>query len=152
MGWLVAVLVFLGVCGIAAVIIAREAVRASRHPEPPVIVLDEVYEFIADRLTDDVAATFTPADLRELLVDATDVLGEHHLDVSPEVLRAQRGAERAEQDEGLTLDDDLLSEELIRRAMERGELLIPEQTAPVITLLFEYFRRVGVSGISADPE
>lgn len=150
MRWLAGGLVFLGVCVIAAVIIAREAVRASMHPEPPVIVMDEVYHFIADRLTDDVAATLTPADLREVLADATDVFGEHNLDVSPEVVRAQAGSGAVEGD-GVVLDERVLSEELIRRASGRGELLIPEQTEPVVTLLFEYFRRIGVSGIPADP-
>lgn len=156
MGWLVGGLVFLGVCVIAAVVIAREAVRASMHPEPPVIVMDEVYHFIADRLSDEVAATFTPLDLREVLADATDVFGEHDLDVSPEVVRARRGDGAAHDDgaahgDGVVLDQNVLSEELIRRAADRGELLIPEQTEPVIALLFEYFRRIGVSGIPADP-
>ncbi|MGB2756226.1 MAG: hypothetical protein WBD02_01005 [Acidimicrobiia bacterium] len=152
MGWIVAILVFLLVCGIAAAIIAREAVRSSRQPEPPVIVLDEAYQFIADRLPDEVAATLTPDDLRALLADATDILGEHQLDVSPEVVRAAERSGRApEAGDPLVLDGALLSSELISRATLRGERLIPEQTEPVVGLLFEYFRRVGVSGIPAEP-
>ena len=140
MNWFVAIGVFLCVCTIAAAIIAREAVRTSRQPEPPVVVLDEAYTYIADRLSPEVAATLTPDDLRGLLDDAMSVLAAHGADVSP----GTEAPTSATQE--WVLDGEGLTSELLHRAGSRGEPMISEQVVPVVELLFAYFRLVGAAG------
>lgn len=148
MGWFAAVSILLCVCAIAAAVIAREAVRSSRTPEPPVVVLDEAYHYIADRLPPEVAATLTPNDLRMLLNDAVEVLGAEGLDLSPE-------AEVEGHDEDSTRDPyvlgaDSLAAALRTRAGERGEAMIPEQVEPVASLLLQYFLEVGITGVPVE--
>ena len=56
------------VVAIAAVLVVREAIRLATAPPPVVFALDEAYEWVVERLPDEVAATLEHAGLHGIAV------------------------------------------------------------------------------------
>ena len=67
MGVVIGILVVLVVFAIAAVVIGREARRLAAVPPRPVFDLDEAVEFVANRLSFEVASQLSHDDVRQLL-------------------------------------------------------------------------------------
>src|SRR5882672_9969121 len=65
---LVTALLVIGIaCAIAAWFVVREAGRMAAEPPPPVFDPEEAYEWVVEHLSDVVAATLTPDDVRRIL-------------------------------------------------------------------------------------
>ena len=52
---------------IAAIFVGREATRLATQPPPPTYSLDEAYEWVVQHVSDDVAATLTPDDVKRII-------------------------------------------------------------------------------------
>lgn len=120
---------------IGAVFVVREAGRLTHEPPPVLFSLDEAYDWVVERVPDEVAATLTPDDVRRILRFQAEyftqrgVSGNGHTDpaVAPQVV---------------VVGPDVV-DHILARAAETGDPFIPEQIYPVIEVQFEYLRAIG---------
>jgi hypothetical protein len=125
------------VIGIAAFFVAREATRLAQEPPPPLFSMDDAYDWVVERLPDDVAATLTPADLRRILAFQMEFF-------------RRKGASRNGSSTRSTVPAIIGGAEtvdyIIERSTATGEPYIPEQIHPVVELQLEYLREIGAIG------
>lgn len=129
------------VIGIAAFFVAREATRLAVEPPPPLFSMDDAYDWVIERLPDDVAATLTPDDLREIL------------GFQMEFFR-HKGASRNGSSPGSAAPAVIAGAEMVAYVIERanavGHEYIPEQIHPVVELQLDYLRSIGAVGPRVD--
>jgi hypothetical protein len=142
---LVALLLVVGISfGIAAWFVVRIAGRLTTEPPPVTYSLDEAYEWVVEELSDEVAATLTPDDLRRILryqvdyFDRSGVAGNGVDESSPHPPAIVGAAE--------------LVDYVLARAAADGDGFIPEQVYPVVEILLAYLAATGAVSTPADPE
>jgi hypothetical protein len=144
MALVAALLVFGLVCAIAAWFVTREAARLSYEPPPPVFDADEAYDWVVERVPDDVAATLTPADVRRIL------------DLQLEFFRRKGvtgNGSTAHPPGEVVVGAAETVEYIIAKAREDGEEYLPEQIYPVVETQLAYLREIGaVGGAAGDDE
>ena len=109
--------------------------RLTHEPPPVLFSLDEAFDWVVERVPDEVAATLTPADVRRILrfqteyFDRRGVSGNGHGGPAPAP-------------QVVVVGPDVV-DYILARAAETGEAYIPEQVYPVIEVQFEYLRAIG---------
>lgn len=132
-----AVIVF----AIAAVAIGREAHRLDAVAPRSVYILDEVVDFVCDRLPADSQARLTPAEVEQLLVFHMRWLHEEGLQPDDVVDRPQSIAEP------VVLTEDALTAYLIGEAEANGVQLLDDVDAVnVVEAHLKYFEAIGAVG------
>lgn len=135
MVWVVVFVVVGLAFAIGAGFVVREAGRLTLEPPPVTFSLDEAYDWVVERVPDEVAATLTPDDVRRILRFQSEyfaqrgVSGNGHTDpaVAPQVV---------------VVGPDVV-DYILERAAATGDAFIPEQVYPVIEVQFEYLRAIG---------
>jgi hypothetical protein len=139
-----ALLVFGLVCAIAAWFVTREAARLSYEPPPPVFDADEAYDWVVERVPDDVAATLTPADVRRILALQLEFFRRKGV--------TGNGSSAHPPGEVVVGAAETV-EYIIAKAQEDGEEYLPEQIYPVVETQLAYLREIGaVGGVAGDDE
>jgi hypothetical protein len=157
---LVAGLLVLGIVfAIAAWIVVREAGRMTHEPPPVLFSLDEAYEWVVERLPDEVAATLTPSDVRRILAFQV----EYFSDKGVASNGSSNGSSNGESNGGsngapskpsgasmvVMVGPEVVSY-IVRRAAATGDPYIPEQVYPVIEIQLEYLRAIGAVSTPVD--
>src|SRR6188768_2937118 len=131
------------VVAIAAAFVVREAGRIARRPPPAVFDRDDAFDWVVEHLPDDVAATLTAADVRQILDLQVEYFerkgvsgnGSSHTPVGPVVIGAAETVAY-----------------IVERSKEHGEPYLPEQVHAVVDIQLEYLRSIGAVGPPAsDP-
>ena len=146
---LVAGLLVVGIVfAIAAWIVVREAGRMTHQPPPVLFSLDEAYEWVVDRLPDEVAATLTPDDVRRILAFQVEYFQEKGVSASG----SSNGSAKpgAGPPSMAVLVGPEVVDHILRRAAATGERYIPEQVYPVIEIQLEYLRAIGAVSTPVD--
>jgi hypothetical protein len=138
--WVTVFLVAGVACAIAAWFVIRAAAGMAVAPPPPVYDEHEAYEWVVDRLPDDVAATLTPADVRRILALQVEFLARGG------VTTAAVGNGGAPQPDDVVVGDLELVDYVVERARADGEEYLPEQVEPVVAVQLEYLRAIGAVG------
>ena len=139
---LVTALVVVGVaCAIAAGFVIREAGRLAAEPPPPVFDPEEAYEWVVEHVSDVVAATLTPDDVRRILAFQLEFFQRKGVtgngsSVNPPGDVVVGGVETVEY--------------ILDRARRTGEEYLPEQVHAVIETQLAYLRAIGAVGPPAD--
>jgi len=128
------------VIGIAAFFVAREATRLAKEPPPPLFSLDDAYDWVVERLPDEVAATLTPDDLRRILGFQMEFFRRKGVS-------GNGASERAEGPAVIGAAEAV--DYILKRAAATGEAYIPEQVHPVVELQLGYLRSIGALGPEA---
>ncbi len=128
---------------IAAVVVVREAGRLAQEPPPPLFDAEEAYEWVVEHVSDEVAATLTPNDVRQILDLQLEFFKRKGVATngssgSPPGSVVVGGAE--------TVDY------ILRRAEAGGETYLPEQVHAVIETQLSYLRAIGAIGPPAGPD
>jgi hypothetical protein len=131
------------VVAIAAVLVVREAGRLAKEPPPPLFDADEAFEWVVEHVSDEVAATLTPDDVR-LILDLQlryfkqKGVATNGSSSSPPGSVVIGGAE--------TVDY------ILKQAKAQGETYLPEQVHAVIETQLSYLRAIGAVGPPARPD
>jgi hypothetical protein len=139
----IAMLVFGVVVAIAAVVVVREAGRLAQEPPPPLFDADEAFDWVVAHVSDEVAATLTPEDVR-LILDLQLKYFKHKgvatngSSATPPGSVVVGGAE--------TVDY------ILKQAAAKGETYLPEQVHAVIDTQLSYLRAIGAVGPPARPD
>jgi hypothetical protein len=136
----VAIVAVVAVVMVAAAVVVREANRIGRNPPGALFDADDAYEWVVDRLPDDVAATLTPDDVRRIL------------DLQLEFL--EREASRINGSDGageypVVVGGGEAIEYVVDRAASTGESYLPEQVDAVLETQLAYLRHIGAIGPEA---
>lgn len=127
---------------IAAFVVAREATRLAKEPPPPLFSMDEAYDWVIERLPDDVAATLTPDDLHRILGFQMEFFRRKGV--------SGNGAS-GHATGPVVISGSETVEYILERAAATGEPYIPEQIHPVVELQLQYLRSIGALGPRAEP-
>lgn len=139
---IVVVLVIGVVLAIAAVFVGREATRLATRPAPPIYSMDEAYEWVVARVSDEVAATLTPDDVKRILAFQMEFFK-----IRGAAVNGSRDAVHAPMIVGGAETVDYILE----RAAATGEAYIPEQVYPVVDTQLAYLRAIGAISTPATP-
>lgn len=120
---------------VGAVFVVREAGRLTHEPPPVLFSLDEAFDWVVERVPDEVAATLTPADVRRILAFQTEYLAQRGV--------AENGTAHASPGPQVVVVGPDVVDYILGRAAATGEAYIPEQVYPVIEVQFEYLRAIG---------
>src|SRR5207302_9977682 len=120
-----------------------EAGRFARRPPAALCDVEDAYEWVVERLPDDVASTLTPEDVRRILdlrfkfCERSGVSGNGGSIAtgSPAVLGS---------------GDEIAY--ILERSAATGEAYVPEQVDAVLETQLEYLRIIGAIGPPADPD
>lgn len=123
-------------CGIAAFFVARNAVKIAHDPPKPVYSMDEAYGWVEERLPDEVAATLTPDDVRQILAWQVEYM-------------TQAGVVGPAQKSTNLISDAEIAGYIQTKSATNGEELITEQIYPVVDIQLDYMRAIGA--ISTSP-
>ncbi|MGQ0823968.1 MAG: hypothetical protein ACT4OX_02870 [Actinomycetota bacterium] len=138
--WVGALLVFGAACAVAAWFVTREAARLSVEPPLPVFDLDEAYEWVVEHVSDIVAATLTPDDVRRIL------------DFQLEFFRRKgvtgNGSSATAPGDVVVGGSETVAY-ILDRARETGEEYLPEQVHAVVETQLAYLRAIGAVGAPA---
>ena len=138
---LVAVLlVGLVVSAVASLVVLREVRRLESEPTPPVFNVDEAFDWVVERVPDEVAATLTPDDVYRILGFQTELFGLRGVAVGASG-RIERSA--------AVLSVAETVEYVLERAARTGEEYLPEQVTPVIEVQLSYLEAIGAIGPAA---
>lgn len=118
----------------AALFVGYFATKMAKDPPPPVFHLDEAYEWVATRLSDEVAATLTPDEARQILAWQVDYMKQKGAAVNGNWDVVGR--------ESIASDAEIV-DYILHKARENKTEFIPEQIYPVIQIQFEYLRAIG---------
>jgi hypothetical protein len=143
---LVAGLLVVGlVVAIAAAIVVREAGRVAREPPPAIFDADEAFDWVVDKLPDDVAATLTPADVRRIL--------DFQLEFFERKGMSGNGSSRDRHGPVVIGAAETVAY-VLQRAEATGEAYLPEQVHAVVETQLSYLRSIGAVGprAEADPD
>src|SRR3954447_5302405 len=134
-------LVVIGIaCAIAAWFVVREAGRMAAEPAPPVFDPEESYEWVVEHLSDIVAATLTPDDVRRIL------------DFQLEYFRRKGvtgNGSSANPPGDVVVGGAETVDYILDRARGTGEAYLPEQVHAVIETQLAYLREIGAVGPAA---
>ena len=131
------------VIAIAAVVVVREAGRLAKEPPPALFDLEEAYEWVVEHVPDDVAATLTPDDVRQIL------------DLQVEFFKRKgvSGNGSSGQPAGsVVIGGAETVDYIIERATATGDAYLPEQVHAVLETQLSYLRAIGAIGPSAGPD
>jgi hypothetical protein len=132
-----AVLAVIGVVVLALLVIGRETAALAAQPKQAIFDVDEAVDHIADRLPLEVSARISYDDVRALV--------RFHLE---HIAAAGAPAERwnAGSSRLVIVDDEEGAEVLMRRAIETGLQLTPDDVAAVLAAELHYFDAIGAVG------
>ena len=122
---------------IALLVVGRETAALARQPKQALFDVDEAVDFVADGLPPEISGRITYDDVRALL--------RFHLE---HIAAAGAPAERwnAGRSRLVIVDDEEGAEVLMRRAIEDGLDLTPDDVAAVLAGELAYFEAIGAVG------
>jgi len=125
---------------VGAILVVREAGRVAKAPPPALFDPDDAYDYVVERLTDEVAATLTPADVRRIL------------DFEVEFLEGKRvSGNGSVTDPGPTVFGGTETVTyIVERSAATGEVYLPEQVQAVVDTQIDYLRGIGAIGPAED--
>ncbi len=126
---------------IAAIAILRESSRLSAMPPRPVFDMDDALEWVVQHLDDQVAATLTVDDVRQIL------------DLQMEYFRAKGvsgNGSTPHPTAPVVIGGSETVDYIIGKAAAAGTTFIPEQVHAVIETQLAYLRSIGAVGDRAD--
>jgi hypothetical protein len=121
---------------VAAVFVVREAGRIAKAPPPALFDPDDAYEYVVRLLTDEVAATLTPADVRRILGFEVEFL---------EGKRVAGNGSGADSGSTVFGGTETVSY-IVQRSAATGEVYLPEQVQAVLDTQLDYLRGIGAIG------
>jgi hypothetical protein len=137
MALVVGVLIAAAILLIAGVLIAREAQRLATEPPPPVFRLDEAFDWVVEHVPDEVAATLTPDEVRQILALQVEFLKRKGVAVNG----------RTPEPRGPVIVGSAETVDyIITRARAEGTEFLPEQVHAVIDTQLAYMRAIGAIG------
>jgi hypothetical protein len=131
------------VVAIAAVIVVREAGRVARKPPPAIFDTEEAFEWVVEKLPDDVAATLTPDDVRRILDFQVEFFERKGL--------SGNGASRRGQGPVVIGAAETVAY-ILQRSAAIGEEYLPEQVHAVVETQLTYLRSIGAVGPPAESD
>ena len=143
-----AFLVFGIVVAIAAVVVVREAGRMTKEPPPVLFSMDEAFDFVVERVPDEVAATLTPDDVRRILAFQAEYLRRKGVATSGATNGSTHAATHAP--ELVVIGGPEIVDYILERAAATGEAYLPEQVYPVLETQLEYLRAIGAVSSAVD--
>ena len=120
--------------GIGALGIGIAATRITKDPPAPVFQLDEAYNWLIERLPDEVAATLTPQEARQILLWTVKCMQQKG---------AAMNGTRFHPDHVAIASDAEIVDYILNQAQHNDMVLIPEQIYPVVQIQFDYLRALG---------
>jgi hypothetical protein len=138
----IAVLVVALVIALAVFIVVREAGRLARNPPGALFDAEDAYEWVVERLPDDVAATLTPDDVRRILDLQIEFLE------SAGTAKNGSGTSSAASVPVIVGGGELI-EYVLERSAAAGEAYLPEQVDAVVNTQLAYLRSIGAVGPEA---
>src|SRR4051812_28470529 len=143
MGIVIAIVVGGIVFAIAAVVVGREARRLGALPPRPVFDLDEAVEFVANRLSFEVASQLTHDDVRQLL--------RWHLEYFRTRGVTANGDSGAPTGAPVVVGGSETVDYLLQRASRAGLEVTPPQVHEVVEAQLTYLRTIGAVGPVTGP-
>ncbi len=141
---LVIVMLVLGVVvAIAAVVVVREAGRLAQEPPPPLFDAEEAFEWVVAHVSDEVAATLTPEDVRQILGWQLEFFKRKGVSTN---------GETASPPGTVVIGGAETVDYILERAKAGGEEYLPEQVHAVIETQLSYLRAIGAIGPPARPD
>jgi hypothetical protein len=139
---IVAALLVVGlVIALAAFIVAREAGRIARDPPGALFDAEDAYEWVVDHLPDDVAATLTPEDVRQIL--------ELEIEFLEQAQPAGDGNTGTQAPGPVVVVGGELIDYILGQAAASGAVYLPEQVDAVVDTQLAYLRSIGAVGPEA---
>jgi len=131
------VLAVVAVVLLALLVVGRETAALSSQPKQAIFDVDEAVDFVADRLPLEVSSRISYDDVRALV--------RFHLE---HLAASGAPSERwnAGRSRMVIVDDEEGAEVLMRRAIDTGLDLTPDDVAAVVGCEFAYFEAIGAVG------
>ncbi len=131
------------VVAIAAVVVVRGAGRLAQVPPPPRVDADEAFDWVVEHVSDDVAATLTPDDVR-LILDLQLKYFKHKGVATNGSSSTPPGS--------VVIGGAETVDYILKQAKAEGETYLPEQVHAVIDTQLSYLRAIGAIGPPAQPD
>jgi hypothetical protein len=131
------------VVAIAAVVVVREAGRLAQEPPPPLFDADEAFDWVVEHVSDEVAATLTPDDVRRIL-DLQLKYFKHKGVATNGSSSTPPGS--------VVIGGAETVDYILKEAKAEGETYLPEQVHAVIDTQLSYLRAIGAIGPPAQPD
>jgi hypothetical protein len=122
---------------IGLLVVGRETAALARQPRQSIFDIEEAVDFIADQLPFEISARISYDDVRALLRFHL----EHMASAGAPAERWNAGRSRL-----VIVDDEEGAEVLMRRAIESGLDLTPDDVAAVLAAELAYFDAIGAVG------
>jgi hypothetical protein len=132
---------------IAAVVVGREAHRLDSFSPVPVYDVERAVEYVAAHLPDELSASLSFWDVRQILDWSREDVGA--LGLSSESLRVL-GPKQQLIEAPIVIDDDRI-DRLVGRAVDEGTAFTGPDVRAVLTAELGYLELIGAIGPAADP-
>jgi hypothetical protein len=130
---------------IGAVLVIREAGRLARNPPGALFDAEDAFEWVVERLPDDVAATLTADDVRRIL--------DLQIEFFQQAQASTGNGDGPGPGDGVGVPVVVGSgdqiEYILERAAATGEAYLPEQVDAVVATQLAYLRNIGAVGPEA---